>query len=168
MNCPRKCGGELRKVLLPELNDAEIYLCTDCEGTWYPSGALTAVGQSPLSAIETSQLSVSLVADKLEKIDLEADVDCPVCQQKMTRFSYSLAPEVKIDECLDHGTWLDDGELGTIINSIAETQSDIREYRQKIQEKRKEMNIDGVARGGSNPFALTIRVLNALFSSGKA
>jgi hypothetical protein len=43
------------------------------------------------------------------------------------------------------------------------------EYRKGITDMRKEMNIDGIAKGGSalNPFALTIRLLNSLFSKSR-
>ena len=167
MNCPRKCGGELRKVAFPELDGAEIFVCGNCEGAWYPEQALSRVGGASYSDIEGSALSASLVSDQTHKVNLDADVACPVCQQTMSRFHYALAPEVMLDECAGHGTWLDDGELGVILNSVAEARADIDEYRRGVEEKRKEMNMTGVAKGGGNPFALTLRVLNALFSGGK-
>jgi Zn-finger nucleic acid-binding protein len=169
MQCPRKCGVELRSVTLPDLGNAEIHLCPECEGAFYPHLALGEVGQSDLKVIEGTELAVSLVGDKLEKVDLEADVCCPVCSETMNRFSYTLAPQVKLDECFEHGTWLDDGELGVIIEAIAASTASMAEYRKGITDMRKEMNIDGIAKGGSalNPFALTIRLLNSLFSKSR-
>ena len=145
------------------LEQAEVHICPECEGGWYPHGALTAVGQSSLIGTE---LEASLVGDKLEKVDLDADVQCPVCSEVMSRFSYTLAPQVKIDECFEHGTWLDDGELGAIVDAVAASSASMARYRQDIQDMRKEMDMDGIAKGGSvlNPIALSIRVLNALFS----
>jgi Zn-finger nucleic acid-binding protein len=83
----------------------------------------------------------------------------------MSRFSYSLAPQVKIDECFDHGTWLDDGELGTIIEAVAHSSADMAKYRQGISDMRQQMDIDGIARGGSalNPVAATLRLLSWMF-----
>lgn len=165
MRCPRNCDVELRPLTLPELDGAQIHLCPQCEGAWYPHGALTSVGQSSAQLLAGTDLSVSLVGDKLEHVDLEAAVGCPVCQQTMSRFSYSLAPEVKIDECFEHGTWLDDGELGTIIESVAASREDLERYRQDISAMRQEMGMDGVARGATlNPFAATLRLLNWMFT----
>ncbi len=166
MQCPRQCGGELRQVVLENLGGAEVYLCAECEGAWYPHGSLGAVGQSSVDALEESALAVSLEGDKLEKVNLEADAACPVCSKTMERFSYLLAPAVKLDECPEHGTWLDDGELGEIVDAVAISTSKMARYRDDIKEMRKEMNLDGIAKGGSvlNPIALTMRVLNHLFS----
>lgn len=153
-----------------ELGGAEVHLCPECEGGWYPHGSLTAVGQSPTQAIEGTDLAASLVGDKMEKVDLEADVECPVCSQVMNRFSYTLAPQVKIDECFEHGTWLDDGELGAIVDAIATSTASVTKYRQDIRDMRKEMNMDGVAKGSSvfNPIALSLRILNAMFAKPQA
>jgi Zn-finger nucleic acid-binding protein len=128
------------------------------------------VGQASVEDIEATELAVSLVGDKLEKIDVNADVQCPICSQVMTRFSYTLAPQVKLDECFEHGTWLDDGELGTIINAITTSAANMAEYRKGIKDMREEMDMDGVAKGGSpfNPIALTMRFLNAMLSKPKS
>jgi Zn-finger nucleic acid-binding protein len=154
---------------LPECGGAEVHLCPECEGAWYPHGSLSQVGQAPAEQIEGTDLSVSLIADKLEKIDLEADVACPVCQNVMSRFSYTLAPKVKIDECFEHGTWLDDGELGAIVEAVKTSTESMAKYREGIQEMRQEMDIDGIAKGSSplHPIALTLRLLNALFSKSR-
>lgn len=167
MQCPRNCGVELRAVKVAGLDGAEVHLCPECEGGWYPHGALTAVGNHSLVGTE---LEASLVGDKLEKVNLDADVPCPVCSQVMNRFSYTLAPQVKIDECFEHGTWLDDGELGAIVDAVAASSASMAKYRQDIQDMRKEMNMDGIAKGGSvlNPIALSIRILNAMFSKNRA
>jgi Zn-finger nucleic acid-binding protein len=167
MKCPRGCEGELRPLTLSQLSNAVIRLCPECEGAWYPHGALSAVGDASADLIEGTDLSVSLVADKLEKVDLEATVECPECHQTMRRFSYSLAPEVKIDECFEHGTWLDDGELGAILESVAASREDMEKYRQAIADMRQRMDMDGIAKGSSalNPFAATLRLLNWMFSS---
>lgn len=166
MLCPRQCGGQLRQVTLENLGGAEVYLCQECEGAWYPHGSLGSVGQSSVDTLEASDLAVTLEGDKVDKVDLEAEAACPVCFKTMNRFSYLLAPSVKIDECPEHGTWLDDGELGEIVDAIAISTSKMARYREDIREMRQEMNLDGIARGGSvlNPIALTMRVLNHMFS----
>jgi Zn-finger nucleic acid-binding protein len=135
---------------LPDLEEIRVHLCDRCEGAWYPLGSLSAVGQTSRLSVAQTDLSVSLIPDK--KTDLEATARCPVCADTMSRFTFSLAPEVKLDECLEHGTWLDDGELGTILDSIAEVHADMASFRQSK---------DGHQ---SEPFAFTARVLKALLS----
>lgn len=150
MRCPR-CRLPLRPVDVPEDGGLTIHLCDKCEGAWYPRGSLSALGQSGRGTVTRSDLVVSLVADT--NTDVEPVTHCPVCAEGMNRFTFSLAPEVKIDECVEHGTWLDDGELGTILDSIAEAHSDIAAMRRAR---------DGD--GQVEPFTFTIRVLNALLS----
>ena len=150
MRCPR-CETDLRPLSLPELGESQLHLCERCEGTWYPLGSLAALGQSDRQSVERTDLAVSLVGDK--QVDLEKAVDCPGCGLPMNRFTFSLAPEVKLDECLEHGIWLDDGELGTILDSIADAHRDVAASEQ---------NKEGEAPG--QPFAFTLRVLDALLS----
>ena len=39
---------------------------------------------------------------------------CPGCRQDMERYVYAMESGVVIDQCDDHGVWLDDGELARI------------------------------------------------------
>ena len=152
MRCPR-CNLALRVVDLPENGGVSVHLCDKCEGAWYPRGSLSAVGQGGREVVSDSDLVVSLVADT--NTDLEPATHCPVCAEAMNRFTFSLAPEVKLDECVEHGTWLDDGELGTILDSIAAAHADVAALRQ---------GRDGADGTAGEPFTFTLRVLNALLS----
>ncbi len=168
MQCPRGCGLDLREVSLEGFQDATIHLCPNCEGAWYPFGSLLTVGDAGMAVVEQSELAISLEPDKLERIDLQADVKCPVCTEVMKRYAYALGPEVELDECPEHGTWLDDGELGTILERMAENQAKLEQYRTHMKEMREAMDIESIAKGSPyNPFALTMRVLNRVFSGGK-
>lgn len=164
MNCPR-CETELRSMTFPGVGNATIHMCPNCEGAWYPSYALCQVTDLGRDAIASTNLAPALVADQLEKIDLDAPVKCPECQEEMHRSSYRLAPEIQLDECPEHGMWLDDGELGVVLEQIATAQANEEQSRREIAAKREEMGIDAIAKGeGSlNPFALTLRALNSLF-----
>lgn len=168
MNCLRCSDQELKEISFAELDGATIHMCPQCEGAFYPRLALQTVARSDREDVEQSELAPVLEGDKLEGVDLEKPVFCPVCEEEMGRFSYSLAPEVQLDECPEHGMWLDDGELGVMLDEIASREMNMAEYRQKIKDKREEMEIDAIARGGKyNPFALTLRVLNKVFTLGK-
>jgi Zn-finger nucleic acid-binding protein len=168
MKCLRCDDQELQEVTFSELNGATIHMCSQCEGAWYPKHSLQSITRHDKDQLEESDLAPVLEGDKLDLVDLDKPVFCPVCQEEMDRFSYPLAPEVELDQCSAHGMWLDDGELGTILDQLVHRRESMDDYRQKIKQKRQEMDIDGIAMGGKyNPFALTLRVLNKVFTMGK-
>lgn len=142
-------------MLLPASGAVEVHMCEKCEGAWYPLGSLTRVGRTTRESLNTSELSVSLVAD--QEVDVEAAARCPVCEAQMNRFIFPLAPEVKIDECLDHGTWLDDGELGSIIDSVTEAHLGLDELRRS-------RGAEGSSSEEGEPFVFTLKVLNTLLA----
>ncbi len=169
MLCPRQCGIELRPIKVEGI-PAEINLCEKCEGAWYSQEALGAITDANSIELASSELGVVLVADHLETADLDQPLNCPVCGQGMARFSYALSPDLKIDECMDHGTWLDDGELGTILEQLALREKEFQPApEQEAERAAAQAELDAAAKGGSilNPFSLTIRALNALFSRNR-
>jgi Zn-finger nucleic acid-binding protein len=164
MNCPR-CSTALNEVLFSDLDDSQVHMCPKCEGAWYPRKALNEVAQSERDWLENTEIAAVLEADKLDLIDLEAPVNCPVCADEMKRYEYALAPEVELDECPEHGIWLDDGELGVIMERISENRELSDKAREDVERVRKEMGMDEAAKGSAfNPFALTLRLLNKVFS----
>ena len=166
MNCPR-CQSELNKVSFPNLDNASIHMCPSCEGAWYPLQSLESLTLGNRQDVENSELAPALVADKLQSINLDEPVNCPECNKEMSRYSYALAPDTQLDQCEEHGMWLDDGELGVMLDQISDKSEKIAEAREQLAAKRKEMDIDGIAKGSPfNPFALTLRVLNGLFIKG--
>ena len=165
MNCPR-CSTELKEIVFAELNDSQVYMCPSCEGAWYPRKALNEVAQTERDWLENTEISAVLEADKLHLIDLDAPVNCPLCDEEMKRYEYALAPEVELDECPEHGIWLDDGELGVIMEKISQNRELSEKARADVDRVREEMGMEAVAKGSSplNPFALTLRLLNKVFS----
>lgn len=169
MNCLRCSDQELQEIVFDELNSATIHMCPQCEGAWYPKHSLQAITRHEKDELEQSSLAPMLESDKTEIVDLEEPVTCPVCEQQMDRFSYPLAPEVELDQCTEHGMWLDDGELGTILDQVIGRRETMDEYREKLKQKREEMGLDAIAKGGKyNPFSLTLRVLNYFATRGKS
>lgn len=116
MNCPR-CQTELTSV---QIEDSEVNVCSNCEGTWYPDEALGNVTDHTLQELKSSDLSPSMVGDQLAKVDLDKPICCPECGEKMARYTYSMTCEIVLDECPEHGVWLDDGELGTLMQYLTE------------------------------------------------
>jgi Zn-finger nucleic acid-binding protein len=114
------------------LGQSKVRTCPKCEGTWYPGEALGAVTDHSLSELKDSVLQETLVADKLEAVDLDKPIDCPVCSRPMMRYRYTMSCDVVLDECLDHGVWLDDGELGGLMIFLEDLYQGAEDSRDKL------------------------------------
>ncbi len=121
MNCPR-CTSKLNDF---RLHGCTLKSCPHCEGTWYPGEALGRVTDHSLSDLEKGPLQPTLVADKLEAVDLELPISCPRCSKPMMRYRYSMNCDVVLDECIEHGVWLDDGELGSLMTFLEGMYADV-------------------------------------------
>lgn len=147
MNCPR-CATELTAH---KFDAATVRACPSCEGAWFPDEALGAVTDNTLGELESSELSASLVGDKLEKIDEDKLIDCPQCGVQMERYRYSLTCNVILDECPAHGVWLDDGELGTLMAFLTNLYDRVEEREAKIIEGLSGGNIQALQELQKNP-----------------
>lgn len=115
MNCPR-CPGELRPA-------GPAFLCRGCEGCWFEGDKLEAVLAD--GEVAGTPLAVTLVADE-HGVQLESSVTCPRCARVMYRYEYGDSG-VELDACPQHGVWLDDGELGVLLDYAAVRTSEDRQ-----------------------------------------
>lgn len=102
------------------IESAAVMACPNCEGTWYPDEALADVTDHSFSELKETPLAGSMVPDKLARIELDEHIECPQCGKEMSRYTYSLTCPIELDECMEHGVWLDDGELGTLMQYLTE------------------------------------------------
>lgn len=115
MECPR-CKVPMRTVTVDGL---EIDLCPVCEGTWYDAGELSRTFRTP--EVRLSHLRSCLAeneAGSASEVDLEQPVNCPRCGEEMRRGRYLADCPVLVDKCDEHGVWLDDGELGQLLDHL--------------------------------------------------
>jgi Zn-finger nucleic acid-binding protein len=131
VNCPR-CQLALTEVALPE---CKVATCAGCEGTWYPGEALADVTDQSLGQLYRGPLQPTLVADRLETVDLAEPISCPVCARPMMRYRYTDHCEVVLDECGQHGVWLDDGELGTLMAYLETLQEGVDALQDQLMEE---------------------------------
>ncbi|MCA9794954.1 MAG: zf-TFIIB domain-containing protein [Candidatus Eremiobacteraeota bacterium] len=136
MICPR-CDTEMKQVMLRNI---PVDLCPNCEGSWYDADELAAILETPLQELESSDLAPVLVADKLDKIDTEKNLDCPRCGEPMVRYQYLITSDIYLDECPDHGIWLDDGELTKMLEFLGEWDDAGQEKRAEIERVRQQGN----------------------------
>jgi len=112
MDCPR-C-----RLLLAtnEYEGEEVHFCGTCWGYWLTRTQLdqivTAVkyrfGKQEKETIEST---LGSDGDANRQGSEREAVPCPVCGNEMQKKKYSIDCPVQIDECEQHGIWLDTGEI---------------------------------------------------------
>ena len=116
--CPR-CDKPMEVLDLELGGPFYINRCTQCLGLFFAPGELSTVVRAKVEAADRADLG------RLERLLSEetpadfADVHylkCPVCRALMNSRSYGALAGVIIDECREHGVWLDGGELRRILN----------------------------------------------------
>lgn len=100
----------------------QAFLCRGCEGCWFDGKNLESLLQSYEQIVGTP-LGVTLVADE-HGVNLDSSVSCPRCARTMRRFEYGGDSRVILDACPEHGVWLDDGELGLLLEYVAVREGD--------------------------------------------
>jgi len=106
MNCPR-CAVSLDAKELGRL-------CPDCEGCWLDFSEFNELLRLGDEQLEGSELAATLTAGPRDEVPQDRYLRCPLCGARMRRHIYLLDSGVVVDECREHGIWLDDGELGKI------------------------------------------------------
>lgn len=99
-----------------------ISLCPRCEGSFCPEETLRQVLRQP--DLRLSNLRAALLPNMVAEHPAESErtiIPCPACSKQMKREPYVEGSEVKVDRCPEgHGVWLDDGELGRLLEAREE------------------------------------------------
>ncbi|MHC4336844.1 MAG: zf-TFIIB domain-containing protein [Planctomycetota bacterium] len=112
MDCPR-CGLRLS----PQVYETEsVSFCTTCWGYWLTRSQLENIVnkvQYKFSKYERDAVLTTMTREgDADRQGSEAQpVNCPQCRKPMERKRYESGCPVKIDECPEHGIWLDTGEI---------------------------------------------------------
>ncbi|MFO7562328.1 MAG: zf-TFIIB domain-containing protein [Enhygromyxa sp.] len=137
--CP-SCGGEQRMHSRKLGADLSLMECSGCAGLWL--GAATfehairraeemVAGLDPQAASERATLANQAVRYR----------PCPQCKALMNRSQYGKYSRVIIDTCKEHGVWLDEGELGQILEWVRGgglEQSRKAVHEERVQQLRKQ------------------------------
>lgn len=95
--------------------------CRGCGGTWIENETMSRV----IHALEPSSIEVGNDAAKMARMPFPphaATPPCPTCHAPM-RTEVLAGTDVEIDVCESHGTWLDRGELQTIVQELMARQN---------------------------------------------
>lgn len=165
MNCPR-CSEQLKPTKVANFT---VQLCPNCEGSFYQGDQLFLVEELGQSELEKSDLAPVLVGDQLDKIDLDAMLDCPECGERMSRYNHLGDETIILDECSEHGIWLDDGEMGALLDFVQRDKAADAEAEAKREEIRERYQFESVkdmaaSSSGFNPIGLVFKGLNRFFA----
>lgn len=112
MDCPR-CRLSLSPA---EYEGEQVSFCDNCWGYWMQRSQLDQIVADRSSKFSRGERSTVAreVRDKGDKDRTGTEAQpapCPECGATMKHTSYTEACPIVIDECREHGVWLDAGEL---------------------------------------------------------
>jgi Zn-finger nucleic acid-binding protein len=110
--CPQ-CSVELVPIERAALS---ALACHACGGTWLGRETMSAVTRT----LDPASIQVGDVAGELAEIPFPPHASsppCPICRAPM-RTDVIAGTDVEIDACAEHGTWLDRGELQTLVREL--------------------------------------------------
>jgi Zn-finger nucleic acid-binding protein len=102
-------------MVILELDQVEVDHCLECKGVWLDAGELELLIE--MSGAEGGALSRAIEAGGRKPAGEKRR--CPVCRKKMLAVDVEGPPLVTVDRCrYGHGLWLDDRELGQLLESV--------------------------------------------------
>ena len=106
-----KCPVCKESLIVVELDQVEIDHCVECKGVWLDAGELELLlGESDSARKFLDSMKKSSSSEKPRK--------CPICQRKMTKVEFADSARTVVDKCKnDHGIWLDQGELESLLQA---------------------------------------------------
>jgi Zn-finger nucleic acid-binding protein len=112
MDCPR-CGLSLSRQ---EYEGESVCFCSTCWGYWLSRAQLDGIVRKvgyKFSKYERDAVLTTMTreGDVDRQGSEEQPANCPECGRVMERRKYERGCPVRIDECPDHGIWLDTGEI---------------------------------------------------------
>lgn len=141
LNCPR-CVRPLAIRNPEQLSVVEMHECPSCAGTWLDAETFDAVCSDKDKPTLTARVAAAKRQRKttfdLSPQDIVKYVPCPICQHLMNRRNFASISGVVIDVCKDHGVWLDNLELGRIVQFI--TAGGMDKSRQRAAEAAREQS----------------------------
>jgi Zn-finger nucleic acid-binding protein len=128
MDCPR-CQLTLETT---EYEGVMVEVCQTCLGFWLDRGELGVI--LDLQRLKFSEEERTALLDTMRhphKGPTEPG-KCPRCSEVMTQKRYDSSVQLIIDECPEHGVWLDGGEMKTIQVISEQSQGIHRMLLQKL------------------------------------
>lgn len=123
MKCP-VCDVEMRQIEFKTIN---VDVCDTCQGIWCDKDELEKLARLDEAVLSDSPLSKSLLIEA-ENERKKSTLCCPSCEASMDKYEYSYDSGIMLDTCkICGGSWIDDGELKSIIDYVFGSQEELIE-----------------------------------------
>ena len=135
LQCPL-CTCEMKQRNVGIVEDVIIHHCDECDGIFVTEEDLQQTIKHHVGVVQVidhKTLRFILDHPRHENDTNRAYKQCPVCQETMRKLTYGAVSGVLIDRCLEHGVWLDSGELQQLFEWKSAT---ISLHKQKVAEGR--------------------------------
>jgi Zn-finger nucleic acid-binding protein len=153
-----------------EVGGLVVHECGKCHGLWVPLDRFTALVDR---AAETARARAEVGEPVAPRVDGDNPASrqveyrrCPICASQMARRNYQKRSGVIIDQCHEHGTWLDAHELeriaGYVLSGRAQRVADAESER---EEQRVKNDADAAVRRVMLP-SHDQKDLGSIFGSG--
>ena len=150
--CPH-CQIRLQTIRLTRDGAFVIERCDTCFGLFFDPGEVQAFLQA--SVAQTHEINFKEISNiNLERAKVNRQfryIKCPECGKIMNRINFGYRSGVVMDQCKDHGVWLDNGELihlmewkkagGQLLNEQIKTQR-LKEEQRKARASTASITVD--------------------------
>ena len=117
LKCPR-CSS--KKLFNRKVGAFFVDECTVCAGMWIPIESFDRLVKQQSEGSELSLEGSRTKGPKKAVLDQNVSyIKCPECDRLMNRFNFARVSGVIVDECREHGVWLDADEMGKIAAFVA-------------------------------------------------
>ena len=146
--CPL-CTIEMQTINVGEKLPLYIERCKSCYGVFFDINELESMIESSVKGSRNVDLAkLSQITENPRHVDVITYRKCPVCQGTMKRKNFMGRSGVITDLCIEHGVWLDSGELRQIMEWVKsggiekiKEQEGLEEFNKKMNNARKKVNI---------------------------
>lgn len=110
-----RCDGTLHAT---RVGGIEVHECSKCHGLWVPENHFDQLVEKAIEARKSLATPFPRVGGGNPTAERVEYRRCPICSQLMLRKNYRHRSGVVIDQCREHGTWLDADELEQIAGFV--------------------------------------------------
>ena len=110
--CP-ECGTAMESVDVGNRKRFFIEQCARCHGLFFDINELQALLDDAVVPVYEIDLRLLFTLQKESPVSRRDSmyVSCPVCRKMMNRVNFGRRSGVVVDQCRNHGVWLEGGEL---------------------------------------------------------
>ncbi|QZA81446.1 hypothetical protein [Deefgea piscis] len=113
LHCPNGCGD--LQLLQLGIKQTTVGHCSSCKGLHFAPGALPIVLDHVAAQVrEINHGRIRQIIIQRIKPEVVRYKPCPACNKMLNRRAFSRHIAVIVDECREHGVWLDGGEFSIL------------------------------------------------------